>query len=307
MDFPKEVTVVEVGPRDGFQNEKGTITTEMKIEIIDGLSETGLKRIEATSFTHPKAIPQLADAAEVMARIKRKPGVAYEALIPNLKGMERALEAEVRQVEFVVSATESHNMSNVRMHVSESLQQFRQVVQMAHENNVRVTGGIACTFGCPFEGWVAPQKFLEVVDVFMALGVDELFLGDTVGMADPALVGEVTRLVSERAGNVPIRLHFHNTRGTGLANVFAGLTEGVTIFDASISGLGGCPYAPGATGNIATADMVNMLESMGIKTGVDLQKLIEVEKLVARMLERDLPANVSKAGATPWALSGRPH
>ena len=237
-----------------------------------------------------------------MAGIKRKPDVRYEALIPNLKGMERAVQAGVKDVVLVVSASESHNQNNMKMSIAESLDGFRQVVRMAAENNVRVTGGVATAFGCVFEGRVPPENVEAIVDEFLSMGVDEISLGDTVGMADPSLVGELVQRTMKKLGSVPLRLHLHNTRGTGLANVFAGMLEGVTIFDASVCGLGGCPYAPGATGNIATADMVNMLHSMGIETGVDLRRLIECEKKVRAILGRDLPGQVMKAGATPWAL-----
>ena len=303
MNWPKKATVVEVGPRDGFQNEHGVITTDEKVEIIDLLSGTGLSRIEATSFTHPKAIPQLADAGDVMSRIKRKEGVEYEALIPNLKGLDRAIEAKVDSVATVVSASETHNMNNVRMTIADSMKQFEQVVRIAHENSIRVTAGLACVFGCSFEGWVRPEKVVEIVDAFLAMGVDEVSLGDTVGLGDPSHVAAVLRQVREKTGDVPLRLHFHNSRGTGLANVYAGLEEGVTIFDSSIAGLGGCPFAPGATGNIATADLVNMLESMGVDTGVDLRKVIECEKRVREILGREMPSEVLKAGPTPWALA----
>jgi len=306
VPLPKEVMVVEVGPRDGFQNEPGFIHTEQKIQIIDELSDTGIKRIEATSFVHPKAIPQLADAAEVMARIKRKPGVSYEALIPNVKGMERALQEGVKDVVLVVSASESHNQNNMRMSVTESLNGFRQVVRMALENEVRVTGGVATAFGCSFEGWVAPEKVAHIVDEYLSMGVHEISLGDTVGMADPVLVTELVQLTMSRLVGIPLRLHLHNTRGQGLANVLAALQEGVTIFDASIGGLGGCPFAPGASGNISTADMVNMLHSMGVHTGVDLPRIIECEKRVQTLIGRDIPGQVMRAGATPWALKGRP-
>lgn len=302
MSLPTQATVVEVGPRDGFQNEHDFIPTEQKIQIIDALSETGLRRIEATSFVHPKAIPQLADAGEVMRRIKRREGVEYEALIPNAKGMERAIEAGVNSVSLVVSASESHNMKNVRMSVADSLEGFRKVVQMAHQHGVKVTGGISTAFGCAIEGWVAPEKVVNIVEAFVSMGVHEISLGDTAGMGDPALVREVIQKVSQKTGETPLRLHLHNTRGTGLANVFVGLMEGVVIFDGSVCGLGGCPFSPGATGNIATADLVNMLESMRITTGVDLEKLVDCERWIRAMLGRDLSGQVMKAGPTPWAI-----
>ena len=303
MSLPQQATVVEVGPRDGFQNEHDFVPTEQKIEIIDALSETGLRRIEATAFVHPKAIPQLADAAEVMAKIKRRRGVEYEALIPNARGMERAIQAGVDAVCLVVSASESHNMNNVRMSVADSLEGFRKVAEMAHQHGVKVTGGISTAFGCAIEGWVAPEKVVDMAEAFVSMGVQEISLADTAGMGDPALVTEVIQKVRKKTGDMPLRLHLHNTRGAGLANVFAGLTQGVTVFDGSICGLGGCPFSPGATGNIATGDLVNMLESMKIDTGVDLPKLIDCERHVRAMLARDLPGHVMKAGVTPWAVT----
>ena len=301
MSLPKQVTIVEVGPRDGFQNESGFIPTEQKIKIIDQLSETGLRRIEATSFVHPKAIPQLADATEVMTKIRRKEGIRYTVLVPNVKGVERARQAGVKEVSLVVSASESHNKNNVNMSIAESLRALRETTRIALSNEMWVTGGIATAFGCSFEGWVPPQKVEEIAQEFLDMGVHEIFLGDTVGMADPCRVSEMVGRLMNKLGNIGLRLHFHNTRGAGMANVLAALLEGVSIFDASICGLGGCPYAPGATGNIPTADMVHMLESMGIDTGVDLSKLIECAKIVRDLLGRELPGQVMKAGPVPWA------
>jgi hydroxymethylglutaryl-CoA lyase len=302
MSLPEKVTVVEVGPRDGFQNEPGWISTENKIAIINRLSETGLTRIEATSFVHPKAVPQLADANEVIAGITRRPGVTYMALIPNLKGCQRAIDAGIDEVEPVVSASESHNKSNMNMSIAESLSAFRDVVELAKANNVPVRGGVATAFGCPFEGRVSPKSVERIVDAYLHMGVHEICLSDTIGTADPSLVMELVRMVTPKLNGADLGLHFHNTRGSGLANVLAGMLEGVSVFDASICGLGGCPFAPGATGNIATADLVNMLQSMGIETGVDLQALIDCERMVRDILGRELAGQVMKAGPTPWAI-----
>lgn len=246
MALPKEITVVEVGPRDGFQNEPGFIPTEHKIQIIDELSDTGLKRIEATSFVHPKAVPQLADAAEVISMIKRNPGVIYEALIPNLKGMERALESGVKDVELVVSASESHNRKNINMPVKDSLNGFRQVVEMAVKNGVSVTGGIATAFGCAYEGRIPFEKVEYIIDAYLSMGVNEVSMGDTIGAADPVSVKTMVQKAMRMTGEVPLRLHFHNTRGQGLANVLAALQEGVTIYDTSICGLGGVSIFSGS-------------------------------------------------------------
>ncbi|MCL0065844.1 hydroxymethylglutaryl-CoA lyase [Dehalococcoidia bacterium] len=302
MELPKKAEIVEVGPRDGFQNEPVFIPTEQKIRILDQLSETGLRRIETTSFVHPKAIPQLANAAEVMAAIVRKERVRYMALIPNVKGIERALQAEVKEIDLVVSASESHNNNNLNMPIADSLQALREVARIALDNGMMIRGSIATAFGCPFEGWVPPQKVEEIVREYLAMGVYEIGLADTVGMANPLQVSQMVSRLREKFKGVEFCLHFHNTRGAGMANILAALDEGITIFDTSIGGLGGCPYAPGATGNIPTADVVHMLESMGIDTGIDLQKLVECAKMVQDLIGRELTGQVMKAGAVPWLI-----
>ncbi len=304
MNLPKKVSVIEVGPRDGFQMEKQFIPTDEKIRIVDALSDAGFPRIEVTSFVHPKAVPQLADAAEVMSRIKRKDGVSYEALVPNVKGVERAIAAGVEHIGLVVSASESHNKSNVNMTIAESLKSLSEVVKQALKNKMFVTGGIGTVFGCSIEGRVSPEKVDEIVDRFLDMGVHEVSLGDTVGMANPTQVaGMVRHYIQKLTGTgVGLRLHFHNTRGSGLANVLAAMSEGATLFDTSIAGLGGCPFAPGATGNIPSGDTVNMLETMGIDTGIDVMQLVECEKQMQSLLGKDLPGQVMKAGPVLWAL-----
>ena len=305
MELPQKVQIVEVGPRDGFQIESVFIPTEQKIKIINQLSETGLQRIEATSFVHPKAVPQLADAAEVMAGITRKEGARYLALVPNVKGVERALQAGVTEISLVVSASESHNKSNVNMSIAESMQALKETVRIALDNGMRVTGGLATVFGCPFEGWVPPKKVEEIVQEFLDMGVHEISLGDTTGMANPSQVSEMVTRLKPILKDIELRLHFHNTRGAGIANVLAAMLEGATIFDSSIGGLGGCPFAPGATGNISTEDTTHTLESMGIDTGIDLPKLINCAKLVQDILGRELPGQVMKANPVPWAVKTR--
>ena len=303
MRLPTKVEIVEVGPRDGFQIEPVFIPTEQKIQIINQLAETGLKRIEATSFAHPRAIPQLADAAEVMAGITRKDDISYAAWVPNKKGIERALQSGVKEVNITVSASESHNKNNVNMSIAESLQTIREAARLALDNGMKITGSIATAFGCPFEGRVSPQKVQEIAQEYLDIGMSEIILADTTGMANPLQVTEMIRKLKNKSKNATIRLHFHNTRGAGMANLLAALLEGITIFDASIGGLGGCPYAPGATGNICTEDTVHMLESMGIDTGIDLLKLIDCAKMVGDLLRRELPGQVMKAGAVPWAVN----
>ena len=302
MELPASVQIVEVGPRDGFQIEPVFIPTEQKIRIINKLSQTGFQRIEATSFVHPKAIPQLADATEVMAGIIRIKDTSYTALVPNKKGVERALQSGVKEVNFVVSASESHNKNNVNMSIAESLQTIREAARMALDNGIKITGSIATTFGCPFEGRVSPQKVEEIARGYLDMGVYELILADTTGMANPLQVTEMIRRLRNKFKNVEIRFHFHNTRNAGMANVLAAMLEGIAVFDGSIGGLGGCPYAPGATGNIPTEDMVHMLESMGINTGINLPKLIDCAKMVQDLLGRELPGQVMKAGPVPWAV-----
>ena len=303
MELPTKVEIVEVGPRDGFQIEPVSIPTEQKIRIINQLSETGLRRIETTSFAHPRVIPQLADAAEVIAGITRKNDISYTAWVPNKKGVERALQSGVKEVNLTVSASESHNKNNVNMSIAESLQTIREAARLALDNGMKITGSIATTFGCPFEGRVSPQKVEEIAQEYLDMGMREIILADTTGMANPLQVTEMIGRLRNKSKNVDIRLHFHNTRGAGMANVLAALFEGITIFDTSIGGLGGCPYAPGATGNISTEDTVHMLESMGIDTGIDLLKLIDCAKMVGDLLGRELPGQVMKAGAVPWAVN----
>jgi hydroxymethylglutaryl-CoA lyase len=301
MKLPKKVEIVEVGPRDGFQNESVFIPTEQKIRIIDRLSESGLRRIEATSFVHPRAIPQLADATEVMAGIVRIEGVRYMALIPNVKGVERALQAGVGEINLVVSASESHNKNNLNMSIAESLRALREVARIALDSGIRIRGSIATAFGCPFKGWVQPQKVDEIAQEYLWMGVHEVGLGDTVGMADPLQVSQMVSRLRDKLKGVEFSLHFHNTRGAGMANVLAAMSEGITIFDASIGGLGGCPYAPGATGNLPTEDVVHMMESMGIDTAIDVPKLIDCACAVRDLLGRELPGQVMKAGIAPRA------
>lgn len=300
MELPKAVTVVEVGPRDGLQNEACFIPTEQKIELIERLSETGLKRIEITSFVHPKAIPQLQDSEEVVKRIHRKPGIIYSTLVPNEKGLERALASCVQEITLFVSASEIHNQKNVKMSISESLKEFRSIAGKALANGIRMRGYVVTAFGCPYEGRVAPEKVEFVINEYQAIGVHEIALGDTTGMANPVQVSRMVERIKPRLGKTGLALHFHDTRGAGLANILAALQEGVTIFDGSIGGLGGCPYAPGASGNIATEDLVNMLEQMGIETGIDLQKLIDCARYAREIIQRDLPSHLLSAGKICW-------
>jgi hydroxymethylglutaryl-CoA lyase len=300
MNLPKSVNIVEVGPRDGLQNEAEFVPTEQKIELIERLSETGLKRIEITSFVHPKAIPQLQDSEEVVKRVQSKPGTIYLTLVPNEKGLERALAAGVKEIGLFVSASEIHNQKNVRMSIADSLKGFRNIAEKALANRIKMRGYVVTAFGCPYEGRIAPEKVESIINEYKALGVHEIALGDTTGMANPVMVTRMVEKVKPRLGSVELALHFHDTRGAALANILAALQEGVTVFDGAIGGLGGCPYAPGASGNVATEDLVNMLEEMGIDTGIDLMKLIECAKYARQIIRKNLPSHLSQAGKICW-------
>jgi hydroxymethylglutaryl-CoA lyase len=295
-DLPEAVEIREVGPRDGLQNEP-ILPVGDRVRLIDALSGTGLRRIEAASFVSPSAIPPMAGAEEVMASIARAPGVVYSALVPNRKGAERALAARADELEVVVSASETHNRHNVRRSVEESLAGARELIEIAHEAGTEVEAIVSTAFGCPYEGDVPTARVAAVAVALRDAGADRLSLGDTTGMAGPRRVDDVLdALAGEGITAGTVGLHFHNTRGTGLANVLAGLERGVTRFDASVGGLGGCPYAPGATGNIVTEDLVHMLEDMGIATGVDLEALLECARLAEELVGRELPSQVLRAG-----------
>jgi len=280
-ETPERVTVVEVGPRDGLQNEQGVIPTEAKIAFINMLSAAGFAVIEATSFVSPKAIPQLADASEVMAGITRRPGTRYAVLVPNAKGMERALAANVDEVAVFTGASETFVQHNIRTSIAGSIANFRLVVEMARQAGIRVRGYISTAFGCPYEGAVAPEAVARVARELVALGVNELSIGDTIGVATPNQVGDVVGALREETSLDRLAMHFHDTRGTALANVLAALELGVTIFDSSSGGLGGCPYAPGASGNLATEDLLYLLHGMGIETGVDLDAVVAASRYLA--------------------------
>ena len=284
--FPSSVRIVEVGPRDGLQNEKALVPTEQKIRFIAMLAEAGLPVVEATSFVSPRAIPQLSDAGEVMHGLTRLPTTQYPVLVPNLKGMERALAAGVRAVAVFTAASESFTRHNINMTIAESLANFQPVVKLAQREGVAVRGYISTVFGCPYEGAVAPEKVLAVAQALLAMGISELSLGDTIGVATPNQVVDVLGLLLEQ-GAIPLErlaVHFHDTRGTALANVLMSLQMGISIVDASAGGLGGCPYAPGAAGNLATEDLLYMLHGMGVATGVDLDKVVAATRYIAPLL-----------------------
>jgi hydroxymethylglutaryl-CoA lyase len=296
MKLPKRVTMCEVGTRDGFQIEPEFIPTELKIEVVDRLSATGMPRIEVTSFVSPKAIPALRDAEAVMAGIKRRPGTRYSALVPNDKGAVRAVDAGVDDIHTVVSASESHNLANVNMTIAESLAKLEATAQVAHRAGKPVYSGISCSFGCPFEGDVPLPQLESVVRRLVDLGAKGIGLADTTGMANPAQVSRVLEHLAPRFPSVEWTLHTHDTRAMAIPNILAAMEMGVSHLDASIGGLGGCPFAPGASGNVCTEDLVHCLDAMGIETGIDLDALIETSKRVQDIVGRVLPGQIVKAG-----------
>ncbi|MEO8458718.1 MAG: hydroxymethylglutaryl-CoA lyase [Chloroflexota bacterium] len=295
MNWPERVTITEVGPRDGLQNEDHTIPLQEKVRLIDALSVTGLARIEAASFVSPKAIPQMANASEVLTAIKRAPGVTYIGLVPNERGAQDAIAAKVDEIAVVVSASESHNRANVNRSVAESLEAIRNVAKIAAEAGVPWSGYVSTAFGCPYEGDVPAERVLEVAGELRAAGANAIALGDTIGVGNPRQVFELVSRLAKQMPAAEMRLHFHDTRGMALANVVAAMEAGATQFDGSIGGLGGCPYAPGASGNVATEDMAAMLHRMGIPTGVDGERLLDAAWLAEDIIGRPLEGRVKRA------------
>ena len=305
--LPATVRIREVGPRDGFQNEPEVIATADKVRLIDCLSETGLRRLEVTSFVRPDVIPQLSDAEEVLRSITRAEGVSYTVLIPNERGLERGLalmeEAGARlfdEVNLFLSASETHNRKNVNRSVEESLAGLERVVARAREEGLRCEGVISVSFGCPYEGEVPVDRVLGIAQRLAAAGCEEVAFGDTTGMANPVQVREFFELAGDRLAGVELTAHFHNTRGQGLANVLAALESGVSSFESSFGELGGCPVPKGATGNIATEDLISMLHEMGIETGIDLSRLLGCARAVQEVLGRPLTGHLLTAGPIDW-------
>ena len=294
-DLPARISVREVGPRDGLQNED-PVPTDAKIELIDRLSGTGVARIEAVSFVRPEAIPQMADASEVWQGITRAPSVRYSALVPNLRGAIRALDSGLTELEAVVSASDTHNRANVRRGTAESLDDIAVIIETAHQRGASCQVVVSTAWGCPYEGDVPVSRVVRVASRAVDDGADSISFGDTTGMATPRRVRELVGEFRSAHPGVPLNLHFHNTRGTGLANVLTALELGVADFDASVGGLGGCPYAPGATGNIATEELVHMVEDMGVATGIDLDAMIDAAADAERIIGRRLPSQVLRAG-----------
>jgi hydroxymethylglutaryl-CoA lyase len=301
-ELPQSVRIREVGPRDGFQNEPETIATADKVRLIDLLSASGLKRIEVTSFVRPDVIPQLADAAEVLAAVQRRKGVAFSVLIPNQRGLERALGMRDRfdEVSVFLSASETHNRRNVNRSIAESLVGLEATLASSGAAGLRREGVIATSFGCPYEGQVPPERVFEIAERLVAAGCEEVGFGDTTGMANPRQVHEFFAAARERLAGVELTAHFHNTRGQGLANLVAALEEGVESFESSFGELGGCPVPPGSTGNVGSEDVVSMLHEMGVETGIDLPRLVEASRAAQEVLGRPLGSHVLRAGPVEW-------
>lgn len=292
----KHINICEVGTRDGFQIEPEFIPTDLKIEVVNLLTETGVPKIEVTSFVHPKAIPQLRDAEEVMGKIHRRPGTVYAALVPNDRGARRAIDAGVDELHTVLSASESHNLANLNMTVAESLEKLQAVAQTAHEAGVRLHGGISTALGCPFEGELPLAQVESIVSRLVDMGFGAIGIADTTGMANPAQVKRTLEHLVPKFPTIEWSLHTHNTRAMAIPNVLAAIECGVSDFDASVGGLGGCPYAPGATGNVCSEDLVHCLHEMGFETDIDLDKLIDTAKRVEEIIAYTLPGQVMKAG-----------
>lgn len=310
----ERIYLTDVAPRDGLQIEPRFVPTDDKVALIDALSHAGFAKIEATSFTSPKAIPALADAEEVMARIRRSPGVAYVGLVPNVRGMERALRCRVDEMNLVMSVSETHNLANLRMDRERSFDQLAQVIRALDGSGVRRNVSFSTTFGCPMEGAIDPAEVFRWVARFVDLGVEGITLADTTGMAWPTQVERMTAECLRRHPGVDLTLHFHNTRGMGLANIAAAIRAGARRFDASLGGVGGCPYAPGATGNVCSEEVVHMLELMGFDTGVDLDRALAASARLAAILGHDVPSQLLRAGpiarlhpAPSWVRELRGH
>jgi len=295
VNLARKVRIVEVGPRDGLQNEKQSIATDIKVGLVDRLTEAGLPAIEAAAFVSPKWVPQMADGAEVMARIKRKPGVAYPVLVPNMKGFESAVAAGVEEIAVFGAASESFSQKNINSTIAQSLARFEPVVAAAHEKGIKVRGYISCVLGCPYEGEIAPKAVADVAKALYEMGCYEVSVGDTIGVGTPARTLAMLEAVARHVPVDRIAGHYHDTYGQALANIYASLEFGVAVFDSSVAGLGGCPYAKGATGNVATEDVVYMLHGLGCETGVNLDRLIDAGEYICAALGRPTNSRVGRA------------
>ena len=299
--LPARVSVYEMAPRDGLQNESAQVATHAKVRLIEALVDAGINRIEVGSFVSPKWVPQMADADEVCRMIERRPGVSYAGLCPNARGLERAIAAKVDEIAVFVSASETHNLKNVNKTTAQTLETFEPVIGRAVERGLRVRAYVSTMWGCPYEGDVDPKRGLDLAQHLLREGCYQVSLGDTIGVGTPLQTQRILELFTAQIPTEQIALHLHDTRGTALANVLVGLQMGVTTFDASVAGLGGCPYAPGAAGNLATEDLVYTLQGMGIETGIDLQKLWQAGQVAEAIVGRELPGKVHRAGVRSLA------
>jgi hydroxymethylglutaryl-CoA lyase len=295
MRHPKRVKMVEVGPRDGLQNEQVIVPTEVKIGLVDRLSASGLSAIEVTSFVSPKWVPQMADNAQVLAGITRRPGVSYSALVPSMQGFQGALAAGVDEIAVFGSASETFSQKNINCSIEESLERFSSVIAAARRNNIPVRGYVSCVLGCPYEGEVSPRAVAQVAARLLAMGCYEISLGDTIGLAGPAKAQAMVRAVAARVPRERLAVHFHDTYGQALANILSVLELGIAVVDSSVDGLGGCPYAKGAAGNVASEDLLCMLNGLGIETGVDLGELIAAGAYISAFLDRPFGSKVARA------------
>jgi len=301
MDYPPRVTIVEVGPRDGFQIEPDFIPTEFKVEVVDAIARAGIRKIETSSFVSPRVVPQLADAAELFGAIERRPGTRYTALVPNLRGVERAIEAGADGVRLVVTTTETYNKKNVGMTVEQSLGVCRQIMERVENEPITVEAVIALAFGCPFEGPVSEDRVAELANKFVGMGIRELSIADSVGLGNPAQISKTMARLKSELDDIDLSLHLHDTRGLGLANAVAAMQVGIDTFDASIGGLGGCPVLSNGAGNIATEDLANLCAEMGIETGIDISAIQDISLKMQNYLGRQLPSKILMAG-TPDQL-----
>ena len=295
MSLPKHVKMVEVGPRDGLQNEKAEISVATRIELVDRLSASGLPVIEAGSFVSPKWVPQMAASEEVLAGIQRRAGTVYSALTPNMQGYARAVAARADEVAVFGAASESFTRKNINCSIEESLERFRPLVQQAQQDGIPVRGYVSCVLGCPYEGAIAPDKVAEVSAALLDMGCYEISLGDTIGVGTPEAARAMLETVAERVPLEQLAVHFHDTYGQALANIYAALQVGVAVVDSAVAGLGGCPYARGASGNVASEDVLYMLDGLGIETGVDLQRLVAAGNFISAALQRQSNSRVARA------------
>ena len=295
MNKPRHVSIVEVGPRDGLQNEPSFVPTPCKVELINLLSQSGLQHIEVTSFVSARAIPQLADAEAIYRTINKPPGVHFSTLVPNEQGMQKALAAGVQDIAIFTAASESFNQRNINCSIAESIARIKPVMALAKANHVHVRGYISCVLGCPYEGTISPSQVVQVARELIALGVDDLSFGDTIGVGTPKQTKELISAISDCIPLSKAAMHFHDTYGQAIANIYASLTAGITCFDSSVAGLGGCPYARGATGNVATEDILYLLHGLGLETGIDIYKIVAAGDMICKVLGRKNQSKVANA------------